>query len=147
VRPQRHEMKSAATCVGIVSNPQGALPQCAQTAGEADPALSPFTTAGVIDELERIAANIYDDPRFFAGYSSLERFVAGWDLAREQSILVRLLPLAPGGGYLIGVWAASSRFVSPRGAPRGHRRIDLRAGRRALGLKLSDAGSIRSALE
>jgi hypothetical protein len=118
VRPQRHEMKSAATCVGIVSNPQGALPQCAQTAGEADPALSPFTTAGVIDELERIAANIYDDPRFFAGYSSLERFVAGWDLAREQPILVRLLPLAPGGGYLIGAVGGQLAFRLAEGARR-----------------------------
>lgn len=28
--------------------------------------------------------NVYDDPRFFAGYSTLERFGAGWEGARVR---------------------------------------------------------------
>jgi SAM-dependent methyltransferase len=40
--------------------------------------------------------NIYDDARFFAGYSSLERFGAGWQQAMEHDDLVGLLP--PVGG-------------------------------------------------
>jgi SAM-dependent methyltransferase len=36
--------------------------------------------------------NIYDDPRFFAGYSTLERFGAGWERASEHADLLALLP-------------------------------------------------------
>ena len=36
--------------------------------------------------------NIYDDPRFFAGYSTLERFGAGWERALEHADLLALLP-------------------------------------------------------
>jgi 2-polyprenyl-3-methyl-5-hydroxy-6-metoxy-1,4-benzoquinol methylase len=40
--------------------------------------------------------NIYDDARFFAGYSSLERFGAGWQQAMEHDDLVGLLPSVAG---------------------------------------------------
>jgi 2-polyprenyl-3-methyl-5-hydroxy-6-metoxy-1,4-benzoquinol methylase len=36
--------------------------------------------------------NIYDDPAFFAGYSTLERFGAGWERAAERDDLLALLP-------------------------------------------------------
>ena len=36
--------------------------------------------------------NIYDDPGFFAGYSTLERFGAGWERAAEHDDLLALLP-------------------------------------------------------
>jgi len=36
--------------------------------------------------------NIYDDPAFLAGYSSLERFGAGWDRAVELADFLALLP-------------------------------------------------------
>jgi 2-polyprenyl-3-methyl-5-hydroxy-6-metoxy-1,4-benzoquinol methylase len=36
--------------------------------------------------------NIYDDPVFFAGYSTLERFGAGWERAAEHADLLALLP-------------------------------------------------------
>jgi 2-polyprenyl-3-methyl-5-hydroxy-6-metoxy-1,4-benzoquinol methylase len=36
--------------------------------------------------------NIYDDPAFFAGYSSLERFGEGWERAMEHADLLALLP-------------------------------------------------------
>ncbi len=36
--------------------------------------------------------NIYDDPRFFAGYSTLERFGRGWERAMEHEDLMALLP-------------------------------------------------------
>jgi 2-polyprenyl-3-methyl-5-hydroxy-6-metoxy-1,4-benzoquinol methylase len=38
--------------------------------------------------------NIYDDPRFLAGYSTLERFGAGWVRAMEHADLLALLPEA-----------------------------------------------------
>lgn len=40
--------------------------------------------------------NIYDDPRFFAGYSTLERFGAGWQQAMEHADLLALLPPVAG---------------------------------------------------
>jgi SAM-dependent methyltransferase len=40
--------------------------------------------------------NIYDDEDFFAGYSSLERFGAGWQRAMEHADLLALLPAAAG---------------------------------------------------
>ncbi len=36
--------------------------------------------------------NIYDDPAFFAGYSTLERFGAGWERASEHGDLLALFP-------------------------------------------------------
>lgn len=36
--------------------------------------------------------NIYDNPAFFAGYSTLERFGAGWERAVEHADLLALLP-------------------------------------------------------
>jgi 2-polyprenyl-3-methyl-5-hydroxy-6-metoxy-1,4-benzoquinol methylase len=36
--------------------------------------------------------NIYDDPEFFKGYSTLERFGAGWQRAMEHADLLALLP-------------------------------------------------------
>jgi 2-polyprenyl-3-methyl-5-hydroxy-6-metoxy-1,4-benzoquinol methylase len=36
--------------------------------------------------------NVYDDPRFFAGYSGMERFGAGWTKAVEQPHFLSLLP-------------------------------------------------------
>jgi SAM-dependent methyltransferase len=36
--------------------------------------------------------NIYDEPDFFAGYSTLERFGAGWTRALEQPLFLQLLP-------------------------------------------------------
>src|SRR5437667_881370 len=36
--------------------------------------------------------NVYDDPRFFAGYAQMERFGAGWDQAVEQPSFLALLP-------------------------------------------------------
>ena len=40
--------------------------------------------------------NIYDDAGFFAGYSSLERFGAGWERAMEHDDLLALMPSATG---------------------------------------------------
>jgi SAM-dependent methyltransferase len=40
--------------------------------------------------------NIYDDPAFFAGYSSLERFGSGWQRAMEHADLLALLPEVTG---------------------------------------------------
>ena len=44
--------------------------------------------------------NIYDDPRFFAGYSTLERFGAGWTGALEQPLFLGLLPEVAGARVL-----------------------------------------------
>ena len=41
---------------------------------------------------DRDPQNIYDDPRFFAGYSQLERFGTGWTKALEHPSLMGLLP-------------------------------------------------------
>ena len=40
--------------------------------------------------------NIYDDPTFFSGYSTLERFGAGWERAAEHADLLALLPEVDG---------------------------------------------------
>ena len=40
--------------------------------------------------------NIYDDPAFFAGYSRLERFGAGWTRAVEHPAFMGLLPSVDG---------------------------------------------------
>ena len=44
--------------------------------------------------------NIYDDPAFFAGYSTLERFGTGWERAVEHADLLALLPGVDGGRVL-----------------------------------------------
>src|ERR1700757_3341376 len=36
--------------------------------------------------------NVYDNPEFFAGYSQMERFGAGWSRALEQPIFLSMLP-------------------------------------------------------
>lgn len=36
--------------------------------------------------------NVYDDPGFFAGYSRMERFGAGWERAMERPVFLALLP-------------------------------------------------------
>jgi SAM-dependent methyltransferase len=43
-------------------------------------------------DADRDPQNIYDDPRFFAGYSRLERFGAGWTKALEHPSFMGLLP-------------------------------------------------------
>lgn len=40
--------------------------------------------------------NIYDDPRFFAGYAQMERFGSGWELALEHADFLALLPSVQG---------------------------------------------------
>jgi 2-polyprenyl-3-methyl-5-hydroxy-6-metoxy-1,4-benzoquinol methylase len=40
--------------------------------------------------------NVYDDPRFLAGYAQLDRFGAGWRQAMEQPALLELLPPVEG---------------------------------------------------
>lgn len=45
---------------------------------------------------QRPPQNIYDDPEFFAGYSKLERFGAGWIKAYERPSFLALLPAAAG---------------------------------------------------
>ena len=44
--------------------------------------------------------NVYDDPAFFAGYSRLERFGAGWTTAVEHPVFMRLLPAVQGARVL-----------------------------------------------
>jgi 2-polyprenyl-3-methyl-5-hydroxy-6-metoxy-1,4-benzoquinol methylase len=45
-----------------------------------------------VSEASREPQNIYDDPGFFAGYSTLERFGTGWERAAERDDLLALLP-------------------------------------------------------
>jgi 2-polyprenyl-3-methyl-5-hydroxy-6-metoxy-1,4-benzoquinol methylase len=40
--------------------------------------------------------NLYDDPRFLAGYAQLDRFGPGWQSAMEQPALLQLLPPVQG---------------------------------------------------
>jgi 2-polyprenyl-3-methyl-5-hydroxy-6-metoxy-1,4-benzoquinol methylase len=62
--------------------------------------------------------NIYDDPGFFAGYSSIERFGTGWERAMEHDDLLNLLP-----------------------APRDQRVLDLGCGVGQLARYLAEAGA------
>jgi SAM-dependent methyltransferase len=62
--------------------------------------------------------NIYDDPRFFAGYSTLERFGAGWKRAMEHAELLTLLPPVHGRRVLdLGCGAGQlAQHLAVRGA-------------------------------
>lgn len=62
--------------------------------------------------------NIYDDPAFFAGYSTLERFGAGWERAVEHADLVALLPETKGQSVLdLGCGAGQlARHLAAMGA-------------------------------
>jgi 2-polyprenyl-3-methyl-5-hydroxy-6-metoxy-1,4-benzoquinol methylase len=62
--------------------------------------------------------NIYDDPGFFAGYSTLERFGAGWRRAMEHTDLLTLLPPVTGRSVLdLGCGAGQlSHFLATQGA-------------------------------
>jgi SAM-dependent methyltransferase len=62
--------------------------------------------------------NIYDDPRFFAGYSTLERFGAGWERAAEHADLLALLPEVDGRRVLdLGCGAGQlARHLATAGA-------------------------------
>lgn len=62
--------------------------------------------------------NIYDDPGFFAGYSTLERFGAGWQRAVEHADLLALLPGVDGRRVLdLGCGAGQlARHLATRGA-------------------------------
>lgn len=62
--------------------------------------------------------NIYDDPDFFAGYSTLERFGPGWERAAEHADLMALLPDVDGRRVLdLGCGAGQlARHLATRGA-------------------------------
>jgi SAM-dependent methyltransferase len=62
--------------------------------------------------------NIYDDPAFFAGYSTLERFGAGWERAAELGDLLGLLPDVAGCRVLdLGCGAGQlAHHLATRGA-------------------------------
>jgi SAM-dependent methyltransferase len=62
--------------------------------------------------------NIYDDPDFFAGYSTLERFGAGWERAAERADLLALLPDVNGRRVLdLGCGAGQlARYLATTGA-------------------------------
>ena len=62
--------------------------------------------------------NIYDDPGFFAGYSQMERFGAGWTRALEHADLLALLPPADGRRALdLGCGAGQlAHYLAERGA-------------------------------
>ena len=62
--------------------------------------------------------NIYDDPAFFAGYSTLERFGVGWERASELGDLLALLPPVEGRRLLdLGCGAGQlAHHLATRGA-------------------------------
>jgi 2-polyprenyl-3-methyl-5-hydroxy-6-metoxy-1,4-benzoquinol methylase len=62
--------------------------------------------------------NVYDDPEFFAGYSRLERFGAGWERASEHADLMGLLPDVAGRRVLdLGCGAGQlAHHLATRGA-------------------------------
>lgn len=90
--------------------------------------------------------NIYDDPRFFAGYSEMDRFTSGWGRAMEHGSVVqllgdvsgrRVLDLGCGAGqlayYLAGAGAAevvgidaSERMLDVARARWAHPRVSYR---------------------
>ena len=54
--------------------------------------------------------NIYDDPRFFAGYATLERFGAGWERAMELPDFLGLLP-DPGGRRVLDLGCGAGQLA------------------------------------
>jgi SAM-dependent methyltransferase len=62
--------------------------------------------------------NVYDDPDFFAGYSRLERFGAGWSKAYEYPSFMALLPDVAGSRVLdLGCGAGRlAHHLAERGA-------------------------------
>jgi 2-polyprenyl-3-methyl-5-hydroxy-6-metoxy-1,4-benzoquinol methylase len=62
--------------------------------------------------------NIYDDPEFFAGYKTLERFGAGWERAAELADLLSLLPDVNGRRVLdLGCGVGQlARYLATQGA-------------------------------
>jgi 2-polyprenyl-3-methyl-5-hydroxy-6-metoxy-1,4-benzoquinol methylase len=62
--------------------------------------------------------NVYDDAAFFAGYSGLERFGAGWERAMEHADLLALLPAVEGRRVLdLGCGAGQlAHHLATRGA-------------------------------
>src|SRR5438309_10786377 len=71
-----------------------------------------------MSEAPREPQNIYDDPGFLAGYSTLERFGAGWERAMEHSDLLALLPEVGGRRVLdLGCGAGQlARYLATTGA-------------------------------
>jgi 2-polyprenyl-3-methyl-5-hydroxy-6-metoxy-1,4-benzoquinol methylase len=71
-----------------------------------------------MSEAPREPQNIYDDPAFFAGYSTLERFGAGWERAAERADLLALLPEVDGRHVLdLGCGAGQlARHLATMGA-------------------------------
>ncbi|PYM82357.1 MAG: SAM-dependent methyltransferase [Candidatus Rokuibacteriota bacterium] len=71
-----------------------------------------------MSEAPREPQNIYDDPGFFAGYSTLERFGAGWERAMEHADLLALLPEVDGRRVLdLGCGAGQlARHLAATGA-------------------------------
>jgi SAM-dependent methyltransferase len=71
-----------------------------------------------MSESSRGPQNIYDDPGFFAGYSTLERFGAGWEHALEHADLLALLPDVDGRRVLdLGCGAGQlARYLATTGA-------------------------------
>jgi len=69
-------------------------------------------------EASREPQNIYDDAMFFAGYSTLERFGAGWERAAERADLLGLLPDVTGRRVLdLGCGAGQlARHLAEAGA-------------------------------
>jgi SAM-dependent methyltransferase len=54
--------------------------------------------------------NIYDDPQFFAGYATLERFGAGWERAVELPDFLGLLP-DPAGRRVLDLGCGSGQLA------------------------------------
>src|SRR5262245_43952333 len=71
-----------------------------------------------MSEGPRKPPNVYDDPAFLAGYSTLERFGAGWERAAEHADLLSLLPDVGGRRVLdLGCGAGQlARYLATIGA-------------------------------